>query len=81
MLSPIFIQAIGNDSQVWESHMQKMYDFWSSVMLNGGRYHGNPLRKHLMLPPFDVSLFNRWLTLFEEAARELHPEEITRVFR
>jgi hemoglobin len=49
-----------------------MYDFWSSIMLTSGRYHGNPLQKHRALPPFESALFDRWLALFAETARELH---------
>lgn len=76
ILSPIFSQAIGEDPKAWEPHMQKMYDFWSSVMISGGRYQGNPLQKHRNLATFDIKLFDRWLALFEETAHQLHTEEI-----
>lgn len=76
LLSPIFKQAIGDDPEIWKPRLQIMYDFWSSVMLGGGRYQGNPLQKHRLLPSFDIKLFDRWLTLFEETARELYTEEI-----
>ncbi|MBY0273329.1 MAG: group III truncated hemoglobin [Alphaproteobacteria bacterium] len=79
-LNPIFSQAIGADPKAWEPHMQKMYDFWSSVMISGGRYQGNPLQKHRNLPTFDIKLFDRWLALFEETARQLHTEEIANHF-
>lgn len=76
LLSPIFKQTIGDGLEVWKPHLQTMYDFWTSVMLGGGHYQGNPLQKHQMLPSFDIKLFDRWLVLFEEAARELYTEEI-----
>jgi len=38
-LAPIFDRAI----QDWGPHLNKMYAFWSSVMLTTGRYKGNPL--------------------------------------
>jgi len=75
-LKPVFIEAIGEDNHAWEPHLETMYDFWSSIMLNSGRYKGNPLQKHRLLPPFDSALFNRWLELFAETAREIHTEEI-----
>lgn len=74
-LAPVFIQAIGEDSAVWGPHLEKMYAFWSSVMLTSGRYHGNPLQKHRDLPAFDSALFDRWLALFAETAEELHGAE------
>lgn len=75
-LGSIFIQAIGNDLNEWEPHLQKLCDFWSSIMLGSKRYHGSPFQKHLMLPAFDRALFDRWLMLFEETTREIYTEEI-----
>jgi hemoglobin len=49
-----------------------MCDFWSSVALMTGRYHGTPMAKHLPLP-VDAEHFDRWLALFEETAREACP--------
>ena len=75
-LAPIFNNAIGTDEAEWQPHLQRMYDFWSSVMLSGGRYRGTPMKKHQDLPAFDATLFDRWLKLFEETARELHTPDI-----
>jgi hemoglobin len=68
LLGPIFEARIHD----WESHLQRMCAFWSSVALMSGRYHGNPMGKHLPLP-IDAGHFDRWLFLFEETARELCP--------
>jgi hemoglobin len=67
-LGPIFAAKIGD----WEPHLQRMCAFWSSVALMSGRYHGQPMVKHLPLP-IDARHFNRWLELFDETARELCP--------
>jgi hemoglobin len=75
-LGPIFNQVIGNSDEEWQPHLEKLYAFWSSVMLASRRYHGNPTRKHADLPPFDLSLFDRWLELFTETADELHTKDI-----
>jgi truncated hemoglobin YjbI len=37
-----------------------MCAFWSSVALMSGRYHGQPMEKHLPLP-IDARHFDRWL--------------------
>lgn len=75
-LGPIFLQAIGEDDHAWRRHLQKIQNFWSSIMLSSGSYQGNPLKKHKDLPPFDIAFFDRWLALFAETARELYSAEI-----
>lgn len=66
MLGPVFAERITD----WEPHLQQMFDFWSSVALMSGRYHGAPMRKHLPLR-VDGRHFDRWLALFEATARDL----------
>src|SRR5690606_32133698 len=56
----------------WEHHLERMCLFWSSVALMSGRYHGQPMPKHMPLP-VDARHFDRWLALFAETARELCP--------
>ena len=70
LLAPVFEARIRD----WETHLQRMCAFWSSVALMSGRYHGSPMAKHMPLP-VDADHFDRWLTLFEETARELCPPE------
>ncbi|WP_246849256.1 group III truncated hemoglobin [Rubellimicrobium arenae] len=70
MLAPIFAEVIGD----WEPHLRRMVEFWSSVALMTGRYHGRPMQKHLPLP-LDSGHFDRWLALFETTAREVCPPE------
>ncbi|HKN30386.1 MAG TPA: group III truncated hemoglobin [Roseiarcus sp.] len=70
VLGPIFASKIDG----WEPHLQRMFAFWSSVALMSGRYHGQPMAKHLPLP-IDARHFDRWIALFEETARELCPPE------
>lgn len=79
-LGDVFNTAIGHSDAQWLPHLERMYEFWSSIMLTSGRYHGNPLRKHLDLPKFDRELFARWLKLFSEAATEIHTSEIAQSF-
>jgi hemoglobin len=77
-LAPIFARAIPGD---WGPHLDKMYAFWSSVMLTTGRYKGNPLAKHFALPGMQPALFERWLALFNETANELFDDDISAEFR
>ena len=68
LLRPIFASRIVD----WEPHLQQMCAFWSSVALMSGRYHGQPMAKHLPLP-IDARHFDRWLELFGETAHDLCP--------
>jgi hemoglobin len=74
-LGPIFASRIDD----WEPHLQKMFAFWSSVALMTGRYQGQPMAKHLPLP-IDARHFDRWLALFEGAARDLCPPSAAQYF-
>ena len=77
-LAPIFLQAIPGD---WGPHLDKMYAFWSSVMLTTGRYKGNPVVKHQALPNIQPALFARWLTLFNETSAELFDDAVSAEFQ
>ncbi len=68
MLAPVFELRIAD----WEPHLERMFAFWSSLTLMTGRYHGQPMAKHLALP-VDAIHFDRWLALFDQTARELCP--------
>ncbi|MFZ5790061.1 MAG: group III truncated hemoglobin [Pseudomonadota bacterium] len=67
-LGPIFAARIRD----WDRHIAKMCDFWSSVALLSGRYHGQPMQAHLSLP-VDAGHFARWLQIFEATARRVCP--------
>jgi hemoglobin len=73
-LGPIFANAIAEDA--WPAHLEKMYAFWSSVMLTSGRYKGNPVSKHRAIEGLAPPLFGDWLDLFEATAAELFVPEI-----
>ncbi|MET4805063.1 group III truncated hemoglobin [Limibacillus sp. MBR-115] len=68
LLGPIFDARVED----WEVHLQRMCAFWSSVALLSGRYHGNPMVKHMPLP-VDSLHFDRWLDLFRRTVREVCP--------
>jgi len=67
VLGPIFARVTD-----WESHLARITDFWSSVALMSGRYHGNPLERHRLLP-IAGKHFARWLALWRATAVEICP--------
>jgi hemoglobin len=77
-LGPIFERAIPGD---WGPHLATMHDFWSSIMLTSGRYHGNPVAIHLRVEGIEPRLFGRWLALFDETCRELFDDDVAEAFR
>ncbi len=60
LLAPIFNGRI-KDS--WPQHLEKMYAFWQTVLLDGRTYLGSPFPPHARLP-VDHSHFQRWMELF-----------------
>jgi len=65
-LGPIFEARIKD----WEPHLRRMIDFWSSVMLRTGRYHGQPMPMHARLP-VGFEHFDHWLALFGVSAQKV----------
>ncbi len=75
LLAPVFESRISD----WEPHLENMFAFWSSLTLHTGRYHGQPMAKHMPLA-VDARHFDRWLTLLEETAREVCPPAAAALF-
>ena len=71
-LGPIFNDAIAD----WPEHLARLTAFWSSVMLTSGRYKGQPVPAHMKhRSRITPALFDRWLALWGETARELMAPE------
>jgi hemoglobin len=77
MLQPIFDGAIGTN---WEPHLERMVDFWCSVMLSSGDFKGNVFGKHMQLQGIEMEHFRRWLSLFETHVRRLFQPEVAEEF-
>ncbi|MFN4141171.1 group III truncated hemoglobin [Aestuariivirga sp.] len=75
VLGPVFAARIED----WEPHLKRMCAFWSSVALLTGTYHGRPMQAHQQLP-VDARHFDRWLQIFEAAARDLTPPAAADLF-
>jgi hemoglobin len=60
LLSPIFNEKIHDR---WPQHLEKMYAFWQTVLLDEQTYFGSPFPPHRQLP-VNHSHFQRWMELF-----------------
>ena len=78
VIGPVFDNSIGDG---WPAHLEKMYGFWSSVMLTTGRYKGNPVKVHMDVEGIVPPMFGRWLDLFDETVDEFFAEQPAAVFR
>jgi hemoglobin len=77
-LGPIFNGVI-RDAE-WPPHLQKMCDFWSSVMLMTRRFKGAPMLAYIRIAEIRPTHFARWLHLFAQSAREVCPPETAVAF-
>lgn len=62
LIGPLFEARIGDR---WPEHLEKMYSFWQTVLLEEHTYRGAPFRPHADLP-VHLEHFERWVELFEE---------------
>lgn len=71
-LGPIFNDAVHD----WPDHLERLTDFWSSVMLTSGRYKGQPVAAHMKhLERLTPALFDRWLALWARTTDDLMAPE------
>ncbi|NML60153.1 group III truncated hemoglobin [Massilia sp. RP-1-19] len=76
-LQLIFEAAIGDN---WEPHLDRMVEFWSTVMLATHEFRGNVFGTHMELDGVVPEHFKRWLALFESTARRLFVPDLADEF-
>lgn len=58
----------------WPQHLDKMYCFWQTVLLEEHTYYGSPFLPHAKLP-VETEHFENWLKLFYETVDNLFAGE------
>lgn len=66
LLAPIFNGIIGEH---WEKHLQRMYDFWQTILLETPVYNGSPFLKHEKLP-ISKAHFDVWIELWNQTIED-----------
>jgi hemoglobin len=59
-IGPIFNEKISNH---WPQHLEKMYRFWQTILLEEHTYSGSPFPPHKQLP-VTKEHFERWMEIF-----------------
>lgn len=67
IIGPIFNQKIGD---LWTEHLEKMYRFWETILLDVHSYSGSPFPPHKQLP-IAKEHFDRWIKIFSETTDSL----------
>jgi hemoglobin len=67
LLGPIFDEKIGDR---WSEHLEKMYRFWQTILLEEHTYSGSPFPPHKQLP-VEKQHFNRWMEIFSSTVDSL----------
>lgn len=66
-IGPIFNEKIGHR---WPEHLEKMYRFWQTILLEEHTYSGSPFPPHKHLP-VEMEHFSRWMEIFTETVDSL----------
>jgi hemoglobin len=66
-LGPIFGDRMDGR---WPEHLERMCEFWSTVLLGTRSYRGDPMGAHIRIPGITRSHFGAWMDLFTVTAEE-----------
>ncbi|WDF69698.1 group III truncated hemoglobin [Sphingobacterium oryzagri] len=67
LIGPIFQEKIQDR---WPAHLEKMYTFWQTMLLDQHTYTGRPFPPHAQLA-ITATHFERWLTIFHDTIADL----------
>lgn len=74
LLGPIFNHSI--PEQEWEAHIEKLTDFWMTLLFGVPLFKGNPAMKHIKVDKeqnhqLDQEHFEHWLYIWETTIDDL----------
>jgi hemoglobin len=67
LIGPVFNEKIAGR---WPEHLEKMYRFWQTILLEVHSYSGSPFPPHKQLP-VNKDHFNRWMEIFTVTTDDL----------
>ncbi|MBS1736385.1 MAG: group III truncated hemoglobin, partial [Bacteroidetes bacterium] len=72
LIGPIFDERIQDR---WPQHLEKMYTFWQTILLEEHTYFDAPFPPHAQLP-IEKEHFDKWLQIFHATLEELFEGKI-----
>lgn len=82
-LAPFFMNALGDDmkNDKWYEHLITLDNFWLGLLLEEGKYMGDPLLPHMFLPNLTEEIFDQWLKVFRETLDEIYtPSNVKNIY-
>lgn len=67
LIGPIFNEKMMGR---WPEHLEKMYRFWQTLLLEEHTYSGSPFPPHKQLP-VNQTHFDRWMEIFTQTVDSL----------
>lgn len=83
IVGPFFIAKLGEDiqSEIWQTHLETIIGFWTSLAFGQPKYNGNLFLPHTQLGQLKRETFEQWLKLFAETLDEVYIEGIAEKFK
>lgn len=83
IVGPFFIAKLGEDiqSEIWQTHLETIIGFWTSLAFGQPKYNGNLFLPHTQLGQLKRETFEQWLKLFAETLDEVYIESIAEKFK
>jgi hemoglobin len=75
-LGPIFARRV----REWPMHLGRMKSFWGSIAIESGRFHGNPMLKHIAIGEIQPSHFSDWLNLWAATVKDVVSDDKAAAF-
>lgn len=77
-LAPVFNGPIG---ERWAVHLDRMVEFWSTVMLGTHSFKGNVFGKHMAVQGVEPEHFSRWMALWHRHTDHLFEPAVAAEFQ
>lgn len=77
-LGPVFDNAIGDH---WDAHLDRMVEFWSTVIMRTHSFQGNVFGKHMALQGITPEHFTRWMALWTFHTDRLFSKDMAAEFQ
>jgi len=83
IVGPFFIAKLGEDinSEIWQTHLETIVGFWTSLAFGEPKYNGNLFLPHTQLGDLKRETFEQWLKLFAETLDDVYVESIANKFK